>query len=200
MTYSDVVGRLRERVEMPLFAAAVWDPRLKEALKDATPETLFPGREIQDPRAAAAVLAGLRIWNDDFAGSHNLCQGIETPTGSYLHGICHRREGHRGSGVQSNLDNARHWFRQTGAHPAFAAVYEVALGALNRQGAGFRWATEAQSLLQQNGRWDPFTMIDWVDQAERGTLSAPSRALLEEIQWREIDALTDWCAQQALGE
>jgi hypothetical protein len=200
MSYQELVERLRVRPAMPLFATQVWDESLQATLRDATPETLFPNRPVADPQAAAAMIAGLRLWNDDFAGAHNLCQGIQTPTGSYWHGLCHRREGHRGAGLESNLGNARHWFRQVGSHPAFDPVYRMAGEVLGGAGLGFRWATEAQALLEQRGQWDPYALIDWFGEVERGTLSHPTRALLEEIQWREIDLLTDWCAARALGE
>jgi hypothetical protein len=199
MTYSELVDRLRARPAMPLFATAPWDEGLQAAIRAATPETLFPGQPIVDPPAAIAVIAGLRLWNDDFAGAHNLAQGLENPTGSYWHGLCHRREGHEGAGLASNLGNSRHWFRRVGRHPAFDPAYRMALDVLGGAGFGFRWATEATSLLEQRGEWDPFLMIDWVEAVERGTLSHPTRALLEEIQWREIDLLTDWCAARALG-
>ena len=52
-------------------------------------------------------------------------------------------------------------------------------------------------MLRERHRWDPNTLIDWFGQAEAGTLSAQTASLLEEMQWREIDLLTDWCIQQA---
>jgi hypothetical protein len=199
MNYSDIVERLRARTEVPLFAAQPWDAELQAALRDATPEELFPGQAVVDPRAAVAVLVGLRLWNDDFPGAHNLAQGLEDATGSYWHGLCHRREGHQGSGVESNLANARYWFRQVGRHPAYDAVYRSALSALQSAGSGFRWRSEAQSLLEQRGEWDPNLVVEWAGEIARGVLSPESQRLVEELQWREIGCLTDWCAQQALG-
>ena len=198
MTFQDAVDRLRQRTQMPLFASAVWDAALDQALRSAEPEELFPGQTIRDPRMAAAAIAGLHLWNDNFPASHNLCQGISTPTGSYWHGLGHRREGHQGEGLASNLSNAKYWFRQTGDHPAYDAVYRSALTVLDNAGAGFRWATEAALALRSRRRWDPSAMVDWFAQADAGTLSAQSQAILEEIQWREIDILVDWCVQQAL--
>jgi hypothetical protein len=198
MTFQDAVERLRERTEMPLFAGEPWDAGLGKRLRDAEIESLFPGRKVRDPHVAAAAVAGLHLWNDDFGASHNLCQGIATPTGSYWHGLCHRREGHRGEGLQSNLGNARYWFRQTGEHPAFDAVYRSALSLLDNAGAGFRWATESANLLRTRRTWDPVAVIDWFAQAEAQTISTESQRLLQEIQWREIDLLVDWCVGQAL--
>lgn len=198
MDIQGVIDRLRERTHMPLFVVEVWDTRVDQALRETRVEELFGGREIRDPHMAAAALAGLHLWNDNFTGSHNLCQGIDTPTGSYWHGLCHRREGHRGEGLQSNLGNAKYWFRRVGEHPAFEPVYRSALTVLEQSGTGFRWATEAASQLHALHHWDPSRVIDWFGQCDAGVLSPQTQALLEEIQWREIDILVDWCVEKAL--
>ena len=198
MRVQEAIDRLRERPNGPLFATTAWDAALGERLREASPEELFAGLEVRDPRMAGCALAGLHLWNDDFGASHNLCQGIKTATGSYWHALCHRREGHAGEGVQSNLGNAKYWFRQAGDHPAFDPVYRSALSVLDTGGSGFRWITETADRLRANRRWDPFAMVDWVGQVDAGTLSPQSGAVLEEIQWRELDLLVDWCVQQAL--
>jgi len=195
------IDRLRSRTHVPLFAVETWDRELDAALRRMEPQELFADRQIHDPSAAAATIAGLHIWNDSFSASHNLCQGINNVTGAYWHAICHRREGHAGEGLQSNLANARHWFRQAQGHPVEEQVYEMALRVLDASGAGsgFRWATEAADQLRTRRRWDPTALVDWFAQADDGTLSPQSQAVLEEIQWREIDLLVDWCVQRALG-
>jgi hypothetical protein len=197
MTIRKAIDRLRERTHVPLFTVDVWDPQVDAALRDGSPDALFEGLTVSDPKMAACAVAGLHLWNDNFAASHNLCQGISTETGSYWHGLCHRREGHQGEGLASNLSNARYWFRRVGEHPAFDAVYRSALGVLDNAGTGFRWATEAAGMLRERRHWDPNALIDWFGQADAGTLSPQTQALLEEIQWREIDLLVDWCIQRA---
>jgi hypothetical protein len=199
MTIQEAMDRLRERTTVPMFAVEPWDPNLHAELRRTSPEELFGGQQVRDPKMAACAVAGLHLWNDDFSGSHNLCQGIDTQTGAYWHGLCHRREGHEGAGIASNLGNARYWFRQVGPHPAFELVYGSALNVLDNAGTGFRWATEAANTLRANRKWDPFAMIDWFVQADAQTISTQSQALLEEIQWREMDLLADWCVQQAVG-
>jgi hypothetical protein len=198
MTIQDAIDRLRERMEMTLFAVDVWDPELDAVLKEASAEELFEGFAIRNPQMAACAIAGLHLWNDNFHASHNLCQGISTSTGSYWHGLCHRREGHQGEGLVSNLSNARYWFRRVGEHPAFDAVYRSALSTLDGAGTGFRWAGEAATQLRSRHHWDAEQLIDWVARADAHTLPAQAEALLSEIQWREIDLLVDWCFQQAV--
>ena len=200
MQLGSVLQRLRRRPSVPLFAGEVWDADLARSLSVASPEELFDGRAIVDAHAVGCVVAGLHLWNDGWDAAHNLCQGIATPTGSYWHGICHRREGHRGEGLAANLGNARYWFRRVGPHPVHPALYQAALAALDNVGTGFRWATEASGLLRQRGEWDPGALVDWFGQADAGTLSAQSQAVLEDLQRREIELLTEWCMRQAAGE
>ena len=200
MTYEEVRARLEQRADVPLFAGEVWDPAADAYLRSFEPEQFFAGRKVGNPQAAAGVVSGLLLWNDNFESAHGLAQGIGDATGSYLHGLCHRREGHRGEGLESNLGNTRYWFRRVGEHSAFPAVYQAAVDVLSNAGAGFRWATEARAQLEARGRWDPFAMIDWFAQAEAGTISPQSRAVLEQIQAREIRALVDWCNAQAISD
>ena len=198
MTIDQAIERLRSRQPVPLFARDTpWDAELDEQLRSARVEELFEDVTIREPRMAACAVAGLHLWNDSFDAAHNVCQGISTPTGAYWHALCHRREGHGGSGLASNLSNAKYWFRQVGDHPAYDAVYRSALQLLDGTGAGFRWATEAAGQLRERRRWDPVALVDWIAQAESGVLSVQTRSVLEEIQWREIDSLISWCCAQS---
>jgi hypothetical protein len=200
MTLDQAIERLRTRQPVPLFVRdQPWDAELDEQLRSARVEELFEGLAVREPRMATCAVAGLHLWNDAFDASHNLCQGIGTPTGAYWHAICHRREGHAGSGLASNLSNARYWFRQVGDHPVYDSVYQTALQLLDATGAGFRWATEAAGQLRERRRWDPSALVDWFAQADSRVLSVQTQSLLEEIQWREIDLLVSWCAEQASG-
>lgn len=192
-----LLDRLKSRPTPPLFAERPWDPDVSEALRSSSPEQRFDGRPIRDPQFAAAAIAGVFLLNDDFEGSHNLCQGLKSDTGSYWHGLCHRREGHIGSGLASNLGNAQYWFRQTGRHAAFPEVYRAAQAEFDASGAGFRWATEASGRLAARGEWDPGAMIDWFAEADRGVLSPSSADLIARIQWREMLTLLEFCLARA---
>lgn len=48
------------------------------------------------------------------ARSHTVSQGIEGTTGSYWHGIMHRREG--------DFSNSHYWFNKVGGHPVIDEV------------------------------------------------------------------------------
>lgn len=200
MTINEAIDRLRQRQVVPLFATGIWDRDLDFALRDAKVEELFHGLEIRDPHMAACAVAGLHLWNDNFTLSHNLCQGINTPTGGYWHGLCHCREGHEGQGLEHNLWNANYWFKQVGTHPAYDAVYRSALHVLDSGGANFPWITEAANTLRSRKGWDPALFIEWVGQADAQTLTTQAQVVLEEIQWREMDLLVDWCIRQAVEQ
>lgn len=110
-----VVVRLRGR-DLPLFVSRPWVP-WDEALRaeiEAEGLGLVPGD------AAVAIRAGLHLWNDDLAASHALSQHLAGPTGSYWHGLMHRREG--------DLDNA--------AYPAGGRTSGVSRSAEESPGPG----------------------------------------------------------------
>jgi hypothetical protein len=68
-----------------------------------------------DAIAARPILqSALWLYVDELDRSHTISQGIEDATGSYWHGIMHRREG--------DFSNAHYWFRKVGVHPAMAAL------------------------------------------------------------------------------
>lgn len=96
-----LLARLRAfEAPSPLVPASVRDAELdaRIAALDAPP----------------AVRAALHLWNDSLERCHALAQDIHDPTGSYLHGIMHRRE--------PDYANATYWFRKVGAHPVFASL------------------------------------------------------------------------------
>ena len=70
-----------------------------------------PHRKSRMPHDAECVKSALWLLFDYFEESHNLCQNIATPSGSYWHAILHRRE--------PDESNAVYWFRRVGEHPIF---------------------------------------------------------------------------------
>ncbi len=122
-----------------------WRSRI-DGLTDA--ELLGAGA-VSDARAAAAVRAGLLLVGDDFEASHSLSQSIETPEGSYWHGILHRRE--------PDYGNAKYWFRRVGDHPVFR---DLEREAVLRGGAALD--------LLSGRRWDPFRVVDLIERCETG--------------------------------
>lgn len=63
---------------------------------------------------ASPVAAGLWLYIDDLERSHTVSQSIPDATGSFWHGIMHRREG--------DFGNSHYWFHRAGAHPAMKTI------------------------------------------------------------------------------
>lgn len=65
-------------------------------------------------KAKPALMTGLWLYVDQLDASHVISQEMENPTGSFWHGIMHRREG--------DFWNSHYWFRKVGAHPAMKQI------------------------------------------------------------------------------
>ncbi len=74
----------------------------------------FSSRLLADVNMGRCSLAGVWLLHDFLDESHTISQHIATPTGSYWHGIMHRREG--------DFSNAKYWFDRVGDHPVFAEL------------------------------------------------------------------------------
>ncbi|HET6386752.1 MAG TPA: hypothetical protein VFJ58_25455 [Armatimonadota bacterium] len=191
---SDSPGRsaaeaLISRATPSLLAGDPLDPAISEKLAHLDGASLFGQAPIFDPALAEGARAGLLLWNDDFEASHRVAQDISNVTGSYWHGVCHRREGHRGAGLASNMDNTRYWFRRVSSHPIFPALYGEALALLQAA------SPEMCEILSHRGSWDPFLFIDWIQACEEGANS--DRRALEAIQAAEMKLLLEYSARGA---
>ena len=113
-----------------------------------------------------ALQAGLWLYIDELDRSHVISQMIDDATGSYWHGIMHRREG--------DFGNSHYWFRKAGAHPAMATVDAVDL----------------------EGAADAYDAHALVDAAEAAHKKGESPEKLIAQQRREWVALFAWCARQ----
>jgi hypothetical protein len=65
-------------------------------------------------QARPALQAGIWLYVDELDRSHEISQGLKDATGSFWHGIMHRREG--------DFGNSHYWFNRTGHHPAMDAI------------------------------------------------------------------------------
>jgi hypothetical protein len=103
----------------PLFSALPLDWSMAQLVvsQGATLELVQLVEGINQSEALAghaALQAALWLYIDELDCSHTLAQGIKDSTGSYWHGIMHRREG--------DFSNSHYWFRNTGDHPAMPLI------------------------------------------------------------------------------
>ena len=109
-----------ERAVLPLLDAHPLEKAMSQLVvrRGASTGNLALVQEIvQQPSVAAnpALCAGLWLYVDELDRSHVISQGIEDATGSFWHGIMHRREG--------DFSNSHYWFHRVGKHPVMTSIH-----------------------------------------------------------------------------
>ncbi len=171
--YGPIVAEILTELPLaPLDAGDLESDRYAqlEAVDDAD---LFIGHTIISPAMADACRSGLLLRLNDLDGSHNISQQIHSPTGSFWHGIMHRREG--------DFGNSKYWFRRVDHHDVFAGL-----------------ADAARAINGELTAWDPFAFVDFVENAV--SHNGDKRHLAEKIQQQEWSLLFDYCWQRAIGQ
>lgn len=165
--------------EIPALDAGRPDRARLPELEAATLDHLFAHTAVRDEEMARACISGLWLYHNFLDRSHTISQSIGSQTGSFWHGIMHRREG--------DFGNARYWFNRVGCHPAFASLYEQVHALL----------AEAPPRLQQlveEKSWDPYLFIDMCAQAD-----AESEPILRRVALCEWQVLFDYSYHHATG-
>ena len=62
----------------------------RKELDKLTVDSAFFHAQVLDPEMARCCLAGVWLLHDFLDASHKLSQNIDTPSGSFWHGIMHR--------------------------------------------------------------------------------------------------------------
>ena len=139
----------------------------------------FEPQRVNDRAMARACLSGVWLLYDYLDDSHTISQSISGTTGSFWHGIMHRREG--------DFSNAKYWFRNVGFHP----VYESLAPAAEKLAAAY----DAQGVLPP-GNWDAMAFVDACQQAVRRGAQVDFCQAVQQAEW---ELLFDYCYQHAVA-
>tara|TARA_B100000945_G_scaffold307763_1_gene296613 strand:+ start:42 stop:611 length:570 start_codon:yes stop_codon:yes gene_type:complete len=136
---------------------------------------------VVDQDFAAGCISAVWLWNDFLDESHTISQEVHTTTGSFWHGIMHRRE--------CDYSNSKYWFRKVGYHEVFDLIAQ--------QAVALAGGVDKYNLLDA-GNWDPFGFVDLCQQAGRGNKSLLTYCqAVTRVEW---ELLFDYCYSRAIGE
>ena len=181
--YGSVIEELLSSERLPELGPGRPDPTAGKRLRSLSAEDLFPGLEVRDASMAACCLSGLWLWFDYLDESHTISQSISNASGSYWHGIMHRRE--------PDYSNAKYWFRRVGTHPIDSTFSKVVAA----------WTADHPAAADlppwaAGGDWDAFAFVDACQQVNRTGSSA--EADCRQVQRLEWQVLFDFCYRNAV--
>ncbi|HLX61653.1 MAG TPA: hypothetical protein VKX17_10260 [Planctomycetota bacterium] len=170
-----------QRPKTLVFAAP--DSTAEAMLRAMSDQTISKNRRVRMPHDAQALHAALWLLFDFMKESHDISQAIATPSGSYWHGILHRRE--------PDAFNAKYWMARVGEHPIFPELLSDAkeLAAATPSGASISAKLGAMT------KWDAAWFADQC-------CTAPAAVLTEtllQIQRREWALLFDYNFKKAFA-
>jgi hypothetical protein len=161
---------------------------VRDKLEALTPEGALAPHGVEDAAMADACLAGLWLRFDFLDNSHEISQSIHNPTGSFWHGIMHRRE--------PDFGNAKYWFHRVGNHGAFPRLCDAAKALASGEFAAEVQANAAARFLAEQSEWDAFKFVDLVEAVSRGR--AKCKTLCQRVQLLEWEILFAFCFDAAI--
>ena len=154
----------------------------RPGLEGLSLDSAFKGETVLDENMASACISAAWLYHNFLDESHTLSQQIDTPTGSFWHGIMHRRE--------PDISNSKYWFQKVGDHETFPAIREAA----SRVASG----TGGEAAVLTNSTWDPFGFVDLCEAGLNGNVALDEVCrTVQQIEW---EVLFDYSYQKAIGK
>lgn len=153
-------------------------------LADLSPSELVAPQPLVDTQMAKGALAGLWLGFNFLDESHTISQDLPSATGSYWHGIMHRRE--------PDYGNAKYWFHRVGEHPVFELLVPEARRLAGELGDGRR-----TRFLSEQANWDPLAFVDLCERAARDRSLVPLCEAIQRVEW---ELLFMDCYWRAIGK
>lgn len=178
--YPAEVANLLKRAELPPLGPGKPVKEVFDQLSALSAKSLSD-RPLQDRDMAEACLSGLWLRFNYLDHSHTISQDLHDATGSYWHGIMHRRE--------PDYSNAKYWFRRTGDHPAMTPLAEKSNELVANE------SLDSATSFLANDRWDPYAMVDACEAAARKKCTKPE--LLQKAAQLEWETLFEYCYSRA---
>ena len=194
VTYASAIAEVIEKLEtgnpLPtLVPQKAWNSELTDTLEATSLDEFFEGESLKNTTFGEAIKSGLLLWNDALDASHTISQGLTNQTGSYWHGIMHRRE--------PDYPNSKYWFGRVGTHPIFPELRERALKLFKETSNPSNTLTEIGQTLAAQENWDSYQFIDWCQAAEGDSDSDVTR-FLQQVQAEEIKLLLAYSYRNAV--
>jgi hypothetical protein len=156
---------------------------VREDLRKLSLQKAFSHTEIKNRDMAECCLSAIWLLFNCLEESHTRSQGIPTTTGSYWHGIMHRREG--------DFFNSKYWFQRVKKHPIFPKLQTV-----SKEAAEETASHPSIDFLKTQSEWDPFKYIDLCEACLSGRSTHEN--LAQQIQQYEWELLFNYCYRNAI--
>jgi len=175
-SYGPLIHSLLANKTMETLGPGKPNESMYTTLLNLSLDALFENKKITDPEMAQCCLSAIWLYHDFLDESHTLSQKIMSPSGSYWHGIMHRRE--------PDYANSKYWFHRVGVHPIFSTLHQ----------AVSQWP-DCPALLTKSDTWDAFGFIDLVQQSTHR--DDPVQLFCQKVQHLEWQILFAYCFDSA---
>ncbi|HEX4146043.1 MAG TPA: hypothetical protein VHY91_21255 [Pirellulales bacterium] len=195
--YGPTLAELLASAEVNELGPGNPQSRARALLESLTPTSLTAPRKTGDRDMALACCAAIWLRFDFLDKSHQISQSLDTPEGSFWHGVMHRRE--------PDFANAKYWFRRAGQHELYGPLAEEARNLVGEEMAAASRRDQAPGkggslvkngvlgkevrFLNEQEIWDPLRFVDLCDLALDASPPLHTFCMrLQQLEWEVMFA------------